>query len=54
LRVRRHASPAVIARYVSKENLRGRWPTITVQIHCWIYALFAAAILGFIGFVSGR
>lgn len=50
LRVRRHSCPSVVARWVSKDSLRGRWPTITVQIHCWIYALFALAILGFVGF----
>jgi hypothetical protein len=52
LRVRRHACPSVVARWISKESLRGRWPSITVQIHCWIYALVAVAILGFIAFVS--
>ena len=54
LRVRRHACPSVVARWVSKESLRGRWPTITVQIHCWIYALFAVTVLGFIGLKSTR
>jgi hypothetical protein len=54
LRVRRHACPAVVARWISKESLRGRWPSITVQIHCWIYALVAVATLGFIGFASRR
>jgi hypothetical protein len=54
LRVRRHACSSVIARCVSKESLRGRWPSITVQIHCWIYALVALAILGFVLFASRR
>ena len=54
LRVRRHACPSVVARWISKESLRGRWPSITVQIHCWIYALVAVATLGFIGFASRR
>jgi hypothetical protein len=54
LRVRRHACPLVVARWVSKDNLRGRWPSITVQIHCWIYTLVAVAILGFLGFRSTR
>src|SRR5438105_489540 len=31
LRVRHHACPSVVARWISKESLRGRWPSITVQ-----------------------
>jgi hypothetical protein len=50
LRVRRHACASVVARCASKESLRGRWPSITVQIHCWIYSLVALAILGLVVF----
>jgi hypothetical protein len=50
LHVGRHACPSVVTRWVRKESLRGRRPSITVQIHCWIYALVAVGILGFITF----